>query len=240
MAKKLAVITGASSGIGEATAKALSKSGFALLLLSKSGDMHALSQLPDTLCTQVDVTDQAAMTDTVNQAEAKWGAVECFVNNAGLMLLGDIADQNPNEWRQMVDVNILGVLNGMHLVLKGMKARGSGTLVNVSSIAGFKTFPNHAAYSATKYAVHAVSETVREEVAPFGVRVVTISPGVVETGLLGHTTSTAIKEEYTSWKHSMGGALRPEQIAEAIVFAVNQPQSVCVREIVIAPTRQEA
>jgi NADP-dependent 3-hydroxy acid dehydrogenase YdfG len=133
----------------------------------------------------------------------------------------------------------MGVLNGIHAVLPGMRMRRGGTIVNVSSIAGRKTFPNHAAYCGTKFAVHALSENLREEVAMDDVRVITIAPGAVETELLSHTTSQQIRDGYEAWKHDMGGVIRPEQVADAIYYAYDQPQHLCIREIVLAATRQQ-
>ncbi len=139
----------------------------------------------------------------------------------------------------MFDVNVLGLLNGMHAVLADMKDRNYGTIVNISSIAGKKTFPNHAAYCGTKFAVHAISENVREEVAASNVRVTTIAPGAVETALLSPTTSNEIKEGYDAWKVDMGGVLAADDVARAVLFAYPQPQSVCIREIALAPTKQQ-
>ena len=110
-----------------------------------------------------------------------------------------------------------------------MKARRSGTIINISSIAGRKTFPNHAAYCATKFAVHALTENIREEVADVGVRMVTIAPGAVETELLSHTTDESIKAGYHDWKDQMGGVIAPEVIADAVLYAWHQPANVCVR-----------
>lgn len=156
------------------------------------------------------------------------------------MLLGAMAKQDPDEWQRMLDVNVKGLLNGIHAVLAGMVARGRGTIINISSIAGRKTFPNHVAYCGTKFAVHAISENLREEVAASGVRVITIAPGAVETELLGHTTDEAIKAGYQEWKQQMGGVLEADDVAEAIAYAYGQPQRVCVREIVLAATGQSA
>lgn len=169
----------------------------------------------------------------------KFGPLGCLVNNAGLMLLGAIHEQNPEEWKQMYDVNVLGVLNGMHIVLPGMIHRKKGTIINISSVAGRFTFPHHAAYCGTKYAVHAITENVRKEVAQHNVRLAIIAPGAVETDLLSHTTSEEIKAGYEGWKKEMGGVLRPEDIARAVVYAYEQPQNVCVREVMVAATRQE-
>ena len=239
MSQPLVVVTGASSGIGAAIARAFSDAGHPLLLLARRvAPMEALA-LPDSLCLSLDVTDTAAFRAAIEQAEARFGPVGCLVNNAGVMLLGQADTQDPAQWQQMLNINVMGVLNGVHAVLAGMKARRSGTIINISSIAGRKTFPNHAAYCATKFAVHALTENIREEVADLGVRMVTIAPGAAETELLSHTTDEEIKAGYHGWKESMGGVIAPEVIAEAALYAWRQPASVCVREIVLAATRQQ-
>jgi NADP-dependent 3-hydroxy acid dehydrogenase YdfG len=239
MAKPLVVITGASSGIGAATAQAFSAAGHPLLLLSRRLDRMQELGLPDTICAAVDVTDTAAVKAAIETAEQTYGPVSCLVNNAGVMLLGQADVQDPAEWQTMLNVNVMGVLNGIHAVLAGMKERGAGTIVNVSSVAGRKTIPNHAAYCATKFAVHALTENIREEVSGTGVRLAVIAPGVVETELLSHTTDEGIKSGYQRWKQDIGGAIGPDVVADAIMFAYNQPPNVCIREIVLAPTSQQ-
>ncbi|MCQ9067647.1 SDR family oxidoreductase [Vibrio alginolyticus] len=238
--KKLIVITGASSGIGEAIARHFSEQGHALLLLARRVERLEALNLPNTLCEKVDVTDKASFEAAIEKAEALYGPVDALVNNAGVMLLGQIDTQEASEWKRMFDVNVIGLLNGMQSVLAPMKARNSGTIINISSIAGKKTFPDHAAYCGTKFAVHAVSENVREEVASSNVRVTTIAPGAVETELLSHTTSQDIKDGYDAWKVDMGGVLAADDIARAVLFAYQQPQGVCVREIALAPTKQQS
>ncbi|MGK4578551.1 SDR family oxidoreductase [Kitasatospora sp. HPMI-4] len=240
MAKPLIVITGASSGIGAATARLLSAQGHPLLLLARRLERLEELGLPNTLCRKVDVTDHRAVEEAVREAEERFGPADAIINNAGAMLLGHIADQPVDEWDRMIDLNVKGVLYGTRAVLPGMLARGTGTIINVSSIAGRKTFPNHTAYVATKFAVHALSENLREEVASTGVRVVTIAPGAVETELLSHTSDEQIKRDYEAWKKSAGGALDPQAVAEAIAYAYRQPQNVTIREIVLASTGQEA
>ncbi|HCH0946339.1 TPA: SDR family oxidoreductase [Vibrio parahaemolyticus] len=237
--KKLVVITGASSGIGEAIARRFSEEGHPLLLVARRVERLEALNLPNTLCEKVDVTDQASLITAIEKAEAQFGPADVLVNNAGVMLLGQIDTQDAAEWKRMFDVNVLGLLNGMHSVLASMKARNSGTIINISSIAGKKTFPDHAAYCGTKFAVHAISENVREEVAASNVRVTTIAPGAVETELLSHTTSQHIKDGYDAWKVDMGGVLAADDVARAVMFAYQQPQNVCIREIALAPTKQQ-
>lgn len=237
--KKLVVITGASSGIGAATARLFSEKGHPLLLIGRRIEKLEHLNLPNAIYAKVDVTQMDSFKEAVKEAEDKYGPVDCMINNAGVMLLGDIETQNPEEWKTMFDVNILGVLHGMQIVLPQMKANRSGTIINTSSIAGRKTFPNHVAYCGSKFGVHAITENAREEAAAFNVRMVTIAPGAVETELLSHTTSTEIKDGYDAWKEDMGGVLHPKDIANAMWYAYNQPQGVNIREIVIAATRQE-
>lgn len=237
--KKLVVITGASSGIGEAIAKQLSAQGHPLLLLARRIERLEALNLPNTLSVKVDVTNKGDFEAAIKQAEIQFGPVDALVNNAGAMLLGQVDTQASSEWKTMFDVNVLGLLNGMQTVLASMKANNTGTIINISSIAGRKTFGNHAAYCGTKFAVHAISENVREEVAEFNVRVITIAPGAVETELLSHTTSDEIKAGYGEWKEQMGGVLAADDVANAVTFAYQQPQNVCIREIVLAPTKQQ-
>ncbi|MDW2239452.1 SDR family oxidoreductase, partial [Vibrio sp. 1565-1] len=208
-----------------------SEEGHPLLLVARRVERLEALNLPNTLCEKVDVTDQASLITAIEKAEAQFGPADVLVNNAGVMLLGQIDTQDAAEWKRMFDVNVLGLLNGMHSVLASMKARNSGTIINISSIAGKKTFPDHAAYCGTKFAVHAISENVREEVAASNVRVTTIAPGAVETELLSHTTSQDIKDGYDAWKVDMGGVLAADDVARAVMFAYQQPQNVCIREI---------
>lgn len=237
--KKLVVITGASSGIGAAIAKRFSEHGYPLLLVGRRIEKIEALNLPNTICEKVDVTNRLSFETAIKKAEEKYGPTDLLINNAGVMLLGQVDVQNPSEWSKMFDVNVVALLNGMQAVLSPMKYRKSGTIINISSVAGRKTFPNHAAYCGTKFAVSAISENVREEVAEFGVRVSTICPGAVETELLGHTTSQEIIDGYQDWKKSMGGVLAADDIARNALFIYEQPQSVCIREIVVAATGQQ-
>ena len=241
MGKPLIIITGASSGIGEAAARLLSAAGHPLLLLARRVERLQALDLPNTLSRRVDITDRPTLLAAVAEAEAQFGPADALINNAGVMLLGEMSKQDPAQWDQMLDVNVKGLLNGVHAVVAGMIERKHGTIINVSSVAGRKTFPNHVAYVGTKFAVHGLSENLREELAPHNVRVTTIAPGAVETELLSHTTDEAIKTGYQAWKQDMGGmVLSAEDVATAIAYAYGQPQGVCIREIVMAATRQQA
>lgn len=237
--KELVVITGASSGIGEATAKRFSDAGHPLLLIARRVEKLEALNLPNSICAKVDVTDFDEIKKLIRDAEEKYGKTGCLVNNAGAMLLGSVDTQDIKEWQKMFDLNVLAVLNCMQVVLSDMKENRTGTIVNISSIAGKKTFPAHAAYCGTKFAIHGISENVREEVATFDVRVVTIAPGAVETELLSHTTDDEIIKGYEEWKESMDGVIVADDIARSIEFVYSQPQNVNIRELVIAATRQE-
>ena len=237
--KKLVVITGASSGIGAAIAKRLSEAGHPLLLLARRVELIEALNLPNCLCEQVDITQRQQLESALHKAEQQYGPVDALINNAGVMLLGQIEDQDASQWSQMFEVNVLAILNSMQAVLAPMKEKNTGTIINISSIAGRKTFGDHAAYCGTKFAVHAITENVREEVADSNVRLITIAPGAVETELLSHTTSQSIKDGYEDWKTSMDGVLDADDVARAVEFAYEQPQDVCIREIVLAATRQQ-
>jgi len=236
---KLVMITGASSGIGAATAKAFSAAGHPLLLIARRLEPMEALKLPNALCRAVDVLDSVGFKTAIDDAQARFGPAEILVNNAGVMMNAPAAEGETAQWDAMIDINIKGVLTGIRLVLNDMIARNSGTIVNIGSIAGVKTFGNHAVYCGTKFAVHAITETIREEVSSKNVRLITIAPGMVETDLVNHTTHDAAREGWWNYAKQIGGALKPADIAEAIVWSAKLPQSVCVREMVICPTKQE-
>lgn len=243
MTKKLIVITGASSGFGAEMAKIFNQEGYPMLLIGRRTDK--IKELPldfsKVIIKSVDVTDYKAFQAAVDEATAIYGPVDLLVNNAGVMLLGNIWNQEINEWKSMLDTNILGVLNGMKTVLNTMKENQTGTIINISSIAGRKTFGNHAAYGASKFGVHALSETVREEVSGDNVRVLVMAPGAAETELLTHTTDDKALSDYQQWKQSMGGlTLDPVEVAKTVKYMYDMPQEVSIREVLIAATKQNA
>lgn len=141
----------------------------------------------------------------------------------------------------MLDVNVLGVANGIKIVMSDMKERRSGTIINLSSIAGLQPFGNHAMYCASKYGVTGLTAVARQEMSPYNVRVLSINPGAVNTELLGHTTDKKIVEEYKSWRESVGAVnIKPADVAKTIKFAYELPQAVSLREIIITDTMQDA
>jgi NADP-dependent 3-hydroxy acid dehydrogenase YdfG len=241
MDRKLVVITGASSGFGMELAKEFSKSGYPLLILARRVEKMETLNLPDTICKKVDVTNREEFECAVRDAEERFGKTDLIINNAGVMLLGDISTQDSLEWKKMLDVNVMGVMNGMQIVMNDMKERQTGTIINISSIAGLKPFANHAAYCATKYGVTGLTEVVRGELSQYNVRVLSICPGAVTTELLDHTTDQNIIDGYNSWKETVGAVnITANDVAKTIKFAYELPQSVSLREIVITDTKQDA
>lgn len=238
--KPLIAITGASSGIGAACARAFAEAGYPTLLMARRRDRLEALRLPRSFIAGVDVCDTGAVRAAINDAEALHGPVDLLVNNAGLMPLGLLQNQAPAEWRSMLDVNVLALLEVTQLVLPAMVARRHGTIMNIGSVAGRNIYGNHAAYCGTKFAVHAISEGLRKEVAPSNVRVSVIAPGLVETELLEHTSDPAIVTDYQAYKASVGGAMTPEAVADLILHIYQLPQDVCIREVVLAPTAQDA
>lgn len=239
--KKLVVITGASSGFGRALALEFNRAGYPLLLLARRVELLKEMNLENTICEKVDVTDKEVFEKAVRKAEAIYGKTDLLINNAGVMLLGNLENQSPVEWQRMLDVNVMGVMNGMQIVMNDMKERQGGTIINISSIAGVKPFANHAAYCASKYGVVGLSEVARAELSPYNVRVMRICPGAVATELLSHTTSEDIKEGYNQWKAEVGAnSITAEDVSKTIKFAYEMPQGVNLREIQIADTRQDA
>jgi NADP-dependent 3-hydroxy acid dehydrogenase YdfG len=216
MIKPLVAITGASSGIGEATARAFSAQGHPLLLMARRLDRMAALGLPNTMCRCVDVRDRGAIAQAVKDAEAEYGPVDCLFNNAGVARLGDIGEQNPEEWDESIDINIKGVMNALHPFINSMKV-----------------------YCGSKYFVHAISESLRGYLAPHDVRVIVISPGIIETEVLDHVTDPNTLKAYKDNKVRIGGGISADHVANMILFAYQMPQNVLIQEMVVTPTRQE-
>ncbi len=238
---RLIVITGASSGFGLEMAKEFANDGYSLLLLARRIEKMEALQLPNTMCRKVDVTNKEEFEAAVREAEARYGKTDLMINNAGMMLLGDIATQDAKEWKAMLDVNVIGVMNGMQIVMSDMKSRKSGTIINISSMAGVQAFGNHAGYCASKFGVTGLTRVARGEMAAHNVRVLSILPGAVSTELLGHTTDPNIIDAYNDWKDSSGAInITANDVAKTIKYAYQLPQSVSLREIIISDTMQDA
>lgn len=241
MNKRLVVITGASSGFGMELAKEFSKTGYPLLLVARRIEKMKSLNLPNTICEKVDVTDKVSFEKAVRKAEEQYGKTDLMLNNAGTMLLGDIATQSPEEWKTMLDVNVIGVMNGMQIVMNDMKNRKSGTIINVSSVAGVQPFGNHGAYCASKFGVIGLTRVARQEMSPYNVRVLSILPGAVNTELLSHTTNQQIIDNYNDWKETVGAVnITANDVAKTIKYMYELPQSVSLREVVITDTKQDA
>lgn len=238
---KVVIITGASSGIGEATAKLLAKQGAQLVLAARREDrlktlQQEIEQLGGKAVYQVtDVTDSAQVEELAKLAQDTFGSVDVLVNNAGLMPLSKLNKNKQDEWNTMVDVNIKGVLYGIGAVLPYMRKQKRGHIINISSVAGHDVMPSSAVYSGTKFAVRAITEGLRkEESVDNNIRATIISPGAVDTELKDHITDEEIKKGIGNLK-----AMDADAIARAIAYAVNEPDDVAVNEILIRPTAQQ-
>ena len=239
MSKPLTVITGASSGIGEATAKAFSNAGYPTLLLARRLEIMESFNLKNSICKRVDVRDRDELVSAIREAEEKYGPTDMLFNNAGVARLADISTQDPREWDEMIDVNTKGVMNGMYAVMSNMKARQSGTIINMSSIAGRKVYEDHTVYCGTKYFVHAVSESIRGYLSPHNVRVIVMSPGNIEAEVLNGITDPNTLEAYKKNIERIGGRISPDYVAKMILFAYEMPQNVIMQEVVVTPTKQD-
>ena len=241
---KIVIITGASSGIGYATALSLAKEGAKLVVGARRTDRleKLVKEIEENngeiLSQKFDVTKKSDCDDLVNTAIKKWGKVDVLVNNAGLMPLSFVKNLKVDEWDQMIDVNIKGVLYCTAAVLPHMREAKSGHIINISSVAGRIVFPAGSVYCATKHAVTAFSEGLRQELSPRNnIRVTTIEPGVVSTELTNTITDESL-EKFVETSKQME-ALKAEDIASAIIFAISAPNHVSVNEILVRPTTQD-
>ena len=244
LAGKVALVTGASSGIGEATAVALAEAGAAVAIGARREDrLDALAaRLRDggaaVLQLELDVTDEQACADAVGRTREELGGLDVLVNNAGVMLLGTIVGAGTEDWRRMINTNVLGVMYMTHAAIEGMVEQGSGDIVNMSSVAGRVARKGAGVYNASKWAVNAFSESLRQEVTGRGVRVSLVEPGAVTTELTDHITQPEAKAAAETMYTSMQ-ALQADDIARAVVYVVTQPPHVAINEVLIRPTDQE-
>lgn len=239
---KVVVITGASSGLGKATARLLSSEGAIVVLAARRAErIEALAEKlkaegGQALAVTTDVTDGQQVKELVDKAVDSYGRIDVMLNNAGLMPLALLEDLKVDEWNQMIDVNFKGVLNGIAAALPHMKEQKSGHFINVSSVYGHKLGPAATVYCATKFAVRALSEGLRQEVKPYNIRTTVISPGAVATELLDHISDETIQSETKDFVSQI--AVPAETFARMVAFAINEPANVDVNEILFRPTAQ--
>lgn len=239
---KIVVITGASSGLGEATARHLSLRGATVVLGARRLDrIDALAaelagRGKKAIAVQTDVTQRAQVRHLVAAAVAAYGRIDVMINNAGLMPHSPLERLKVDDWDRMIDVNLKGVLYGIAAALPHMQRQKSGHIINVSSVAGHKVRPGGAVYSATKHAVRALSEGLRQEVKPYNIRTTVISPGAVATELPDSITEADVAE---SVRKIYEVAVPADAFARAVAYAMSQPDEIDVNEILFRPTRQE-
>ena len=240
-----AVVTGASSGIGEATAMALADEGAAVALGARRKDRvdevaQRIGAAGGTAHPfEVDISDEGAARSFIEGAAEQMGGLDILVNNAGVMLLGPIGGADTEQWRQMVGVNLLGLLYCTHATLPLMRESGGGHIVNLSSVAGRTASLGSGVYNLTKWGVNGFSESLRQEAMHSGIRVTVVEPGFVGTELQGHNTNPVVVDAIEKMREQTGEILEAGDIAAAILYAVSSPQRVNINEILVRPTGQQ-
>ncbi len=235
-------ITGASSGIGEATALTCARAGAAVALAARREDrINALAaQINEdggrALAHRTDVTDERQARAFIEHTYEKFGRLDSLVNNAGVMLLGPVLGADTEEWRRMISLNLNGLLYCTHAALPVMAEQGSGHIVNVSSVAGRIAAAGSAVYNMTKWGVCGFSEALRQEALHVGVRVTLVEPGAVDTELLSH--NNAVIQGIAAERLAGVKSLTSQDIAEAVLFALSQPEHVSINEILVRPSKQ--
>jgi NADP-dependent 3-hydroxy acid dehydrogenase YdfG len=239
-----ALITGASSGIGEALALQMVAEGATVALGARRKDR--LDDLAGKIQTdggtavaiEADVADEEQAKNLVETAHSELGGLDCLVNNAGVMLLGPLQGADPSEWRTMIEVNCLGLLYCTHYALPLIRDGGGGDVVNVSSVAGRVAALGSGVYNMTKWGVVGFTESLRQEGAHIGIRATCVEPGFVDTELQGHNEHPMVIEQIEKMRDSLDKVLEADDIARAIVYAVSQPRHVSINEILVRPTGQ--
>jgi NADP-dependent 3-hydroxy acid dehydrogenase YdfG len=240
---KVVVITGASSGLGEATARLLSAEGASVALGARRIDRlqslakELIGKGGKALAKATDVTDCDEVKTLVDAALQTFGRIDVMINNAGLMPQSLLGRLKIDEWNRMIDVNLKGVLYGIAAALPHMTQQKSGHFINVSSVAGHRVGPGFAVYAATKHAVRALSEGLRQEVKPYNIRTTVISPGAVATELPNSVSDPDAGARLRKFYAEV--AIPAASFARAVAFAISQPEEVDVNEILFRPTRQE-
>ena len=243
IAGKVIVITGASSGMGEVAARHLAAKGASVVLGARRSDrIEALAaEIAEAggkaVAVVTDVTKRQHVQKLVDTAVETYGRIDVLINNAGVMPLSPTERLKVDEWDQMIDVNLKGVLYGIAAALPPMQAQKSGHIINLSSVAGHKIFAGSTVYSATKSAVRVISEGLRAEMAPHNIRVTIISPGAVKTELLDHISEADVQKANQDYVGQVG--VPAETFARLVAFAISEPEEVSINEILFRPTVQE-
>ena len=238
---KVVVITGGSSGLGAETARHLARAGAKVVLGARRLDrLQALAKelgLGDEAVVRTDVTDLVSVQALVARAVEAHGRIDVMLNNAGVMPLAPLEMLRVDEWNQTIDVNIKGVLHGIAAALPQMKAQRSGHILNVSSVAGHVVSAGGVVYSASKFAVRAISEGLRKEVKPYNIRSTILSPGAIDTELPTTTKAEGMAQAMQAFYER--NAIPASSFARCVLFAISQPEEVDINEILFRPTRQE-
>lgn len=252
--KQVIMITGAASGIGKECLRWFAREGYHCVGLDLSFDNETefkesivndqdkdKDRNNNNVCLErCDVTHFDDFNRVVQKYEKEYGYIHCLINNAGVKYIDSIDKQSKDEWHRMMDVNVMGVLNGIRCVIDKMKDKKNGCIINIGDIGGHKNYPNHTVYCATKFAVQGITEGVRRELVDYNVKVIAINPGAVETDLFAHSTNDKLEKKNKQWKDSLQhGLLQPEDVARCCLFAYQQPKRCLVREIQLAPIEQD-
>lgn len=234
MSHPLVIVTGASSGIGKAAALRFRQAGHPLLLIARQMEPEPPLAGADVICAPADVADAAAIQAAVRDAEQRLGPTACLVNSAGTADARGFLEVEPADYEREIETNLIGAMNCMRAVLPGMVERGAGTILNVSSVSDRKTAPVAVGYTASKYALRAATESLREAVAKSGVRVINVAPGYVKTNI--HKSMGITFEEYCK---ALGNPdfMSAEELAEILFWCWQQPPHICIRDLVVTPTR---
>ena len=245
LAGEVAIVTGASSGIGEATAESLASRGADVVLAARRADeLEAVAERirsdgGTAVVVPTDVTENDDIDTLVTETVDEFGAVDILINNAGVMLLEPLEEADRENLRQMIEVNLLGLMNLTHAALPVMQEQDTGHIVNISSTAGRRAGAKSSGYNATKFGVNAFTEAVRQEVTTEGIRTTIVEPGAVDTELQDHIPDEEIKQQIEEGMIESMTPLESEDIARAVAYAVTQPQHVNVNEMLIRPTDQQ-
>ncbi|NSS49351.1 SDR family oxidoreductase [Enterococcus faecalis] len=240
LSEKVIVIMGASSGIGEATARLLARKGAKLVIAARRQErlIAIKKELPEAtiLVQQADVTKEEEVQRVIKLTMEKYGRIDVLFNNAGVMPTAPLIEAPKGEWRQMLDINIMGVLNGIAAVLPIMVEQKSGQIIATDSVAGHVVYPDSAVYCGTKFAVRAIMEGLRQEQRENNIKSTIISPGAVQTELYQTISNRVVAE--TLHLEQLNWGLKAEDIAQAVVFAIDTPDRMSISEMVVRPTTQ--